>query len=148
MTKHEYICQICEVVASKSNCFKRKVGAVFVNEDFEILATGYNNPPRGFDHCDRRDPSKMTIIEATTEPLHTCGNPCSRNLHAELNGVCQAAKRGTALKGSILYCTYLPCVDCARVLINVGICKVFYKNINEDGGLRTLAEGGISIFKW
>ena len=117
MTKHEYICKIVDVVRSKSDCFKRKVGAVFVNDDYEILATGYNAPPKGFLHCDRLESGQLPFE-------HTCGEPCIRTIHAEQNGICQAAKRGTALRNSILYCTYAPCIICARMLINVGIKKV------------------------
>ena len=147
MTKHEYICQICEVVASKSDCFKRKVGSVFVNEDYEILATGYNAPPTKFPHCDRSFIHETTyVVKVKTE--HSCGESCIRNIHSEINAIAQAAKRGTALKGSILYCTYLPCIDCARVLINVGISRVYFKNENSDGGKSILAAGGISIFQW
>lgn len=144
MNKHEYICAIAGVVRSKSDCFKRKVGAVFVNGDYEILATGYNAPPRGFDHCDR---DHENYSEGLTVP-HTCGEPCRRNIHAEMNAIAQAAKRGTALKGALLYCTYLPCVDCARMVVNIGISKVRFQFRNTDGGDLVLAEAAIETEAW
>ena len=133
MTKHEYICKICLVVRQKSSCMKRQVGAVFVNADYEILATGYNEAPKGFPHCDRGK---------------TCGNPCTRTIHAEMNAITQAAKRGTALYGAILYCTYMPCVDCARLLVNLGIKAVYIKENNKDGGEGVLIQAGIDMFPW
>lgn len=143
MTKHEYICAIADVVRSKSDCFKRKVGAVFVNQDYEILATGYNAPPRGLPHCDRN-----WDREEVYRTLGTCGEPCARNIHAEMNAIAQAAKRGTALKGSILYCTYCPCRDCARMLINVGVSEVRVKELDvSEDGLNTL-RGHISMKMW
>ncbi len=133
MTKHEYICEVCAVVRRKSSCVKRQVGAVFVNGDYEILATGYNQAPKGFPHCDKGK---------------TCGDPCTRNIHAEMNAIAQAAKRGTALEGSILYCNYMPCTDCARLLVNIGVETVFIKENNHDGGEGVLVQAGIEIKKW
>lgn len=145
MTKHEYICAVCRVVAAKSDCFKRKVGAVFVNEDHEILATGYNAPPRGFAHCDVHV-NQGDVLDRSV--IGTCGTPCFRNIHAEMNAITQAAKRGTALSGSILYCSYLPCVDCARLLVNLNIDGVLIEHINNDGGGPILSYAGIAIFTW
>lgn len=139
MTKHEYICKIVDVVRSKSDCFKRKVGAVFVNDDYEILATGYNAPPKGFRHCDRHGAGQLNFE-------HTCGEPCTRTIHAEANAICQAAKRGTALKDSRLYCTYAPCLTCARMLINVGVKEVVF--LEEDKnveGVRALLDAKIDM---
>ena len=133
MTKHQYICAICDVVKEKSNCMKRKVGSVFVNKDYEILATGYNNPPVGFEHCD--------------DGL-TCGNPCSRNIHSEQNAIVQSAKRGVALRGSILYVSYTPCVTCARLLVNLGVQVVYAKEVNNDGGAEVLVRAGIPLLGW
>lgn len=143
MTKHEYICAICDVVRSKSDCYKRQVGAVFINKDYEILATGYNGPPSGFAHCD-----KVGDMTGKISDEGTCGNPCMRNIHAEMNAILQAAKRGTALRGSILYCTYLPCVDCARALVNVGVASVLAEIDNDDGGWKILADAKIAFNSW
>ena len=141
MTKHEYICRVCDVVREKSDCLKRKVGAVFVNADFEILATGYNAPPKKFQHCDGG---------ATCHSGHSLETgSCDRNIHAEINGIVQAAKRGTALTGSTLYCTYCPCIGCARALINLNVKKVFVKDLDQNtSGLETLHEAWIGVFPW
>lgn len=130
MNKHEYIIEIAKVVRSKSDCYKRRVGAVFVNDDYEILATGYNAPPRGFRHCDKKGD-----ITGQVRDEGTCGNPCERNIHAEVNAICQAAKRGTALRGSTLFCTYTPCLNCARMLINIEVKKIITleRDNNIDG---------------
>lgn len=146
MTKHEYICKVTEVVREKSDCFKRRVGAVFVNNDFEILATGYNAPPRGFDHCDHSQVNIGTCWGKGQNPLGQWS--CARNIHAEMNAIAQAAKRGTALRGSILYCTYAPCINCARMLVNVGVWKVSVKEMNSDGGDFVLVSAGIEFVSW
>lgn len=147
MTKHEYICAICDVVRSKSNCAKRKVGAVFVNDDYEILATGYNGAPKGFDDCDAQSSFFTKNLDGSLTS-GTCGNPCTRTIHAEQNAIAQAAKRGTSLRNSTVYCTYLPCITCARLLVQVGVKAVFVKESNEDGGLKVLSTAGIWADVW
>lgn len=142
LTKHEYICQITEIVRIKSSCFKRKVGAVFINDDYEILTTGFNEAPRGFPHCDTAQ-----AYGGINKP-GTCGNPCTRTIHAEQNAICQAAKRGIKLENSILYCTYLPCIDCARLLVNLKIKAVHFKDLNQDRGMEVLAKASIAMHKW
>jgi len=138
MDKHTYICRICEVVAEKSDCAKRKVGCVFVNTDYEILVTGLNGPPTKFPHCDWH----MGVDKCT------CGNPCTRNIHAEQNAIAQAAKRGVVLKGSMVYCSYLPCITCARLLVQVGVRAMYVKETNSDGGLEVLRIAKIPVVRW
>ncbi len=141
MTKNEYIIEVAKVVRSKSDCYKRQVGAVFVNEDYEILATGYNAPPRGFQHCDKRGD-----ITGQVDDEGTCGNPCARNIHAEQNAIAQAAKRGTALARSILFCTYTPCVTCARLLVNIRVARVIVlERDKEIDGHAVLMNAGVPL---
>lgn len=111
MNRHEYLCAITRVVASKSTCPRARVGAVFTSPDGEILATGYNGAPRGMDHCD--DVGCLVV-----------DGHCVRSTHAEQNAIVQAAKRGTALRGSTLYVTHTPCAVCVKLLINLGVEKV------------------------
>ncbi len=129
MNKHQYICKITEVVASKSTCPRDKVGAVFVNEDFEILATGYNGAPRGIQHCQ-----------------HDKEAPCLEAIHAEQNAIIQAAKRGTALKGSILYCTRTPCKACAMMLANLGIKEIRFKEVYRE--IKHIAQYLLNTRRW
>lgn len=141
--KIRYVQQICDTVKNNSSCFKRKVGAVFVNEDFEILATGYNQPPRGFPHCDM-----SPVFGGTHNHTGTCGNPCTRTIHAEQNAIVQAAKNGVVLARSCLFCTYLPCVDCSRLLINLRVTAVYVKILNLDGGREELKRAKIPFYSW
>lgn len=136
MNRHQYIMEICEVVKNKSDCERKKIGAVFVNREFEILATGYNNPPSGFVHCDGQK---------------TCLNDlghCTRTIHAEQNAIVQAAKRGVALKGSIMFCNYSPCVVCAKLLVNLQIQTVCYDKKYDQEGIDILHEGLIQTELW
>lgn len=134
MTKHEYICMVCEVVAKKSTCDRAMVGAVFVTKDYEIISTGYNGAPRGFDDCFKTG----HMIE---------NGHCIRAVHAEQNAIIQAAKRGTALFGSLLYTTHMPCKICANMIANLGIEEVRYKS-EYGNGKSILLMANIILSKW
>jgi dCMP deaminase len=135
MTKHEYICKITDTVALKSTCLRKKVGAVFISTDYEILATGYNGAPRNFPHC------HPAICNET--------NRCSNTVHAEQNAIVQAAKRGISLKRSVLYSNYGPCAVCARMLVNLGVTDIWIKEeYHDDEGLNILSMAKIPVLKW
>uniref|UniRef100_A0A7C4CCH8 dCMP deaminase family protein n=1 Tax=Fervidobacterium thailandense TaxID=1008305 RepID=A0A7C4CCH8_9BACT len=116
----EYFKKIAKIIAERSTCTHRKVGAVIV-KDKRILATGYNQPPSGFPHCDE--------IGCIRDDL---GIPSGRNqeicygLHAEQNALMQAAKFGISTEGATMYVTHKPCSVCARLIINAGIKRVVY----------------------
>ena len=67
----EYFMSIARVVASRSNCVKRKVAAV-ITLDRRIISTGYNGTPRG-----TRLPSPDGMRVASEEGSQGCerGNP-------------------------------------------------------------------------
>jgi dCMP deaminase len=44
--------------------------------------------------------------------------------HAERNAICNAARTGTATEGCTVYVEIMPCMDCARALVQAGICEV------------------------
>lgn len=136
MTKEAYIQAITRVVAQKSTCPRAAVGAVFVNADHEILATGYNGSPRGFEHCDD--------VGCVMEDGH-----CVATTHAEQNAIVQAAKRGTVLRGATLYCTHSPCYVCAKLLVTLQVTRIFYeKAYRDDRAKDALAKAGISFMTW
>lgn len=114
----EYFMQIATLVAERSTCLRRKVGAVAV-KDKRILATGYNGAPAKVAHCldigCRRDQENIPSGQR---------HELCRGLHAEQNVIIQAAVHGIPLAGSIIYCTHSPCNICAKMLINCGITKV------------------------
>lgn len=138
MNKHDYICAITTVVASKGTCPRAKVGAVFITQDYEILSTGYNGAPRGFTHC---EDNGCLIIDGH----------CANSIHAEQNAIVQAAKRGTSLKNSILYVTHTPCTVCTKLLINLGISEISIRDRyreEEFPSLEWFSNANIKISFW
>lgn len=113
---------IASVVASRSTCLRRKVGAVMVR-DKQILSTGYNGAPRNITHCDEAGCLREKLNIPSGERHEIC-----RGAHAEINAIAQAAAAGTATQGSWIYCTHEPCVYCAKALINAGCERVIFMN--------------------
>ncbi|MEM2963281.1 MAG: deaminase [Candidatus Anstonellales archaeon] len=113
----EYFMSIAKIVASRSNCIKRKVAAVIV-KDKRIISTGYNGTPRGCINCNE---GGCNSFEESGKNLSEC--VCA---HAEENAISQAAYHGISVARSTIYVTYSPCLMCARMIINSGIREVVY----------------------
>lgn len=120
-----YFMQLADVVATRSNCIRRSVGAVLV-QDKRIIATGYNGTPHGIANCDEGGCNRCSERESgklkSGEREETC--VC---IHAEQNAVIQAALHGVSTLGATLYTTIPPCSQCAKILINAGIKHVLYR---------------------
>lgn len=139
----EYFISIAEQVKEKSKDVKTQIGCVIVGEDKEILTTGYNSFPRGLnDHDTTRQerPEKYYWFE-----------------HAERNAIYNAARIGVSLKRSTAYLTSgLPCMDCARALVQSGVTKIVCKEYcttknpskwkeNQERSLILLSECGVEV---
>ena len=111
---------IAEVVATRSNCSRRHVGAVIVRNR-HILATGYNGTPHGVKNCFDGGCPRCAHTTQSGSHLEEC--LC---VHAEQNAICQAAYYGVAIAGSTIYVTISPCLTCAKLIINAGIKEVVY----------------------
>ncbi len=137
---NNYFRTIAEVVAVRSTCLRRKVGCVFVRDN-AILATGYNGAPKGVEHCETAGCVRDQLAVPSGERHELC-----RAVHAEQNAICQAARNGVSLKGSTVYVTVSPCIICAKMLINVGVRKIYYSGRYSDRkGLALLEESGIEL---
>lgn len=121
-----YFMTITDLVAKRSTCLRRAVGAVVV-KDKRILTTGYNGAPSGITHCREAGCLRETLNVASGQRHELC-----RGIHAEQNAIIQAAFHGISIKGSILYCTTLPCSICAKMIINAGIKKIYYQSGYAD----------------
>jgi dCMP deaminase len=127
----EYFMDITHLVAKRSTCLRRHVGAVLV-KDKKILATGYNGAPSGLPHCLDVGCLREQLGIPSGERHELC-----RGLHAEQNAIVQAAYHGVGIQGSTLYCTNHPCIICSKMLINAGIERIVY----EEGYADDLARG-------
>jgi len=105
-----YYLAICRVVATRSKDPDTQLGCVIAGPAHEIRSTGYNSFPRGIqdDIAERLiRPEKYLWIE-----------------HAERNAIYNAARAGTPLEQCTVYVELMPCMDCARAIVQAGIKEV------------------------
>ena len=122
----EYFMEIATVVSKRSTCLRRSVGAVIV-KNRQIVATGYNGPPKDLPHC-----SQVGCLREQLKVPSGKNHELCRGIHAEQNAVVQAAYHGVSVNGGTLYCTHQPCVVCTKILINAGIKRIVYANPYPD----------------
>lgn len=122
----QYFMQITYLVAQRSTCLRRKVGALAV-KDRRILATGYNGAPAGIPHCLDTGCLRQKLGIPSGERHEICVG-----LHAEQNVIIQAAVHGISLSGAEIYCTHQPCLICTKMLINCGVSAVYFVNEYPD----------------
>jgi dCMP deaminase len=137
----DYFMDIARTVASRSNCVKRKVAAV-VTLDKRIISTGYNGTPRGTTNCNEGGCPRCNDLAAGGTRLDEC--LCS---HAEENAITQAAYHGVSLKGGTVYTTFSPCLQCTKMIINVGLAEVVFHSEYPLGkvSLDLLGEAGVQV---
>ncbi len=113
---NDYFMNIARLLAERSSCDRAYVGAVIVNEDNRIIATGYNGS-----------------VGSKTPQCDDFGHVmrdghCIATLHAEINCIAYCAREGIPLKNSTIYITHFPCLNCTKALIQSGINAIYYEN--------------------
>lgn len=138
----EYFMDIAHLVARRSTCKRRAVGALIV-KNRRILTTGYNGAPAGIKHCIEIGCLREQLQIPSGERHELC-----RGIHAEQNAIIQAAFHGVTIKGGTLFCTNLPCSICTKMIINAGLVKIYYKEGYADTMSEAmLAEAGIEVIQ-
>jgi dCMP deaminase len=135
-----YFLEIADLVATRSTCRRRQVGAVLVR-DKRILTTGYNGAPANLKHCLDIGCLREERGIPSGERQELC-----RGLHAEQNAIIQAALYGVPITGATLYVTCQPCITCAKMLINCKAIRIVIAGDYPDEFARSiLAEAEIII---
>ena len=126
--------KVAEVYAELSSAKRLKVGCVIV-KDNRIISIGYNGMPSGWDnvceHLDYLDGKLTTKREV---------------LHAETNAIAKLAQSTESGRDAELYVTVSPCIECAKLIHQVGISKVYYRNEYRNcSGLEFLSKCDIIV---
>ena len=138
----EYFLSIAHLVADRSNCIRRQIGAVIV-KDGRIAATGYNGTVKGQLNCFEGGCPRCASDIPSGEGLDNC--LC---VHAEANAVAQAAQSSVSIFGGEIYLTHLPCFTCSKTLVATGIIKVYYVNdYPNKQGIDYLNSCGVEVIK-
>lgn len=119
--------------AELSHAQRRHVGAVIVKDD-TVISYGYNGMPAGWDNnCE-------DILEDGT----TKTKP--EVLHAESNAIAKLARSHNSGVGADIFVTTAPCLDCAKLIYQSGISRVWYGDqYRDDRGIDFLEKSGIQV---
>ena len=129
----EHFLKIAEHTAQKSNCVRRNVGCVLV-ENSSVVASGWNGV-----HIS----PTLDCVEAgcprckESDTVTGIGYDRCLCVHAEQVAIAEAARNGVSLEGAILYNTLRPCLNCAATALIAGVRQIIYQNDwhYADGGL-------------
>lgn len=136
---HKIYADSTELWASRGTCARVKVGGILVREG-RIVASGFNGSPSGEVHC----VDKGCLIQ-----VRDGRDSCLRALHCEQAIISFCAKHAVSTNNCDLWITLAPCYDCAKVLVNAGIKKVFYRDAYTGAsGLKLLKHAGIEALPW
>lgn len=149
-----YFMEIAKLTAQRTNCMKRRVGAVLVSREFHrLISTGYNGTPSGLRNCFEGGCKRCNANQGSGTALSTC--LC---LHAEENAIFEAGRDRISLygkpnsldrdpQGVVLYTTSCPCLYCAKKIIQAGISEVVYLNsyYTDDTVKQFLKEANVLV---
>ena len=124
--------EAARVYGELSTADRLKVGCLIVKDD-RIISIGYNGMPSGGSNvCEENNVTKPEV------------------LHAETNAITKLAKSTESGEGSAMFCTYAPCVDCAKLILQSGIREFHYEHrYKSSDGLDLLEQySDIKIFKY
>ncbi|KAI0830567.1 cytidine deaminase-like protein [Trametes gibbosa] len=134
-----YFMQLASLSSRRSNCMKRRVGAVLVRNR-RVLSTGYNGTPRGLTNCNEGGCARCNTASETPDEC-LC-------LHAEENALLEAGRERVG-DWAVLYCNTCPCLKCTIKIIQTGIKEVVY-NLSykvDDASAALFAEAGVTLRK-
>jgi dCMP deaminase len=126
LKKLELYLDLAKRVAEESYCKRLKVGAIIV-KDGNIISFGYNGTPTGM-------PNKCEEEDVTFSYV----------LHAESNAITKACKSPISTEGATMYITHSCCLECAKLIIQSGIKKVYFINkYRDEAGIKLLQNCGV-----
>lgn len=130
----EYFLKLAMLASERSTCPRMHCGCVLV-KDKNVITTGYNGSIPGDDHCDE---AGCILVD----------NHCVRTVHAEMNALIQAAKRGHPVEGATAYITNMSCTTCAKALISAGVKRVvIFADFHDTLATQFFAKAKVSVEK-
>jgi len=127
-----------ETFAGLSHARRLHVGCIIVKDD-RIICIGYNGMPAGWDNnCEdelKWPTGEVRLLKTKPEVLH-----------AESNAIAKLARSPNSGLGADLFVTHSPCMECAKLIYQSGIRRVFYaEDYRDDSGLQFLRRSGVQV---
>ena len=123
--------------AQLSHATRLQVGAVIVKDD-SVISYGYNGMPAGWDNnCEDVIQHSDDTVSLKTKP---------EVLHAESNAIAKLARSINSGNGADIFITHAPCLDCAKLVYQAGIKRVYYGTAyRDDAGIKFLERSGVTV---
>lgn len=123
--------KVAETYAQLSTAKRLQVGAIVV-KDNRVISIGYNGMPSGWSNeCEDED--------FKTKP---------EVLHAETNAIAKLARSNESGLDAVMFITHAPCLDCAKLIYQTGISKVYYRNqYRSSDGVEFLKKSNVEVTK-
>lgn len=130
---------IAHSVAAMSSAQRLQVGAIVVKDD-RVISMGYNGMPSGWtNECE-------DVIQHSDDTTTLKTKP--EVLHAETNAIAKLARSGESGLDSDLFVTHSPCLDCAKIIYQSGIRRVYFGCAYRDNsGMDFLGKSGVEVIK-
>jgi len=138
-----YFMTLAALASQRSNCMKRRVGAVLVRDN-RVLSTGYNGTPRGLPNCNQGGCRHCNGTTFSNGIPYEC--VC---LHAEENALLEAGRERVG-QNAVLYCNTCPCLRCTIKIIQTGVKTVVY-NLTykvDDVSASLFTQAGVELRKY
>ena len=133
---------IAKEISKASKCVSKQVGAVIV-KDGRILSTGYNGTPAGYKNCCEYWQNEYTKEHHEWSKKY--------EIHAEMNAIIWAARKGISIENATIYVTLEPCNECSKNIIASGITRIVYEksyeHTNSPEVSTFLQDSGVEIYQ-
>lgn len=156
--------QTAKIFAELSHATRLHVGAIIVKDD-RIISIGYNGMPSGWDNnCEYKNylaidtggwinPEELKETYPLEEFIPAMGESVRYRLvtrpevlHAESNAIAKLARSNDSGESADIFVTHAPCMECAKLIYQSGIRRVFYgENYRDDSGIKFLKSSGIEV---
>ena len=136
--------------AQLSHARRLQVGAVIVKDD-TVISYGYNGMPSGWDNnCEYEDIGFSEAVFGEPQTLINRGLKTRPEvLHAESNAIAKLAKSHNSGLGADLFVTHSPCINCAKLIHQSGIRRVYFnQNYRDDSGIEFLKKSGVEVIQF
>ena len=142
--------KVAETFADLSYARRLHVGAIVVKDD-RIISIGYNGMPSGWDNdCEYEEVYSRQVAPGDDYEIVHTGNLKTRPevLHAESNAISKLARSSESGLGADLFVTHSPCLDCAKLIYQSGIKRVYFGTAYRSSeGVEFLKKSGVEVIQ-
>lgn len=134
----ETMLAIAHVIAMRSTCVRRSVGAVLVDHNNRVLSIGHNGPAKGMPHCTDQPCEGAKCLSGT-------GLDLCQAIHAEQNALLFCPD---VMKIDKCFVTTAPCIHCVKMLMNTSCKTIIYAEDYPQASAAKLLWEQDSSRKW